>query len=67
MKKRKGLEGTVEVEHKGKRHVGRFTVKGRLVTLNYGARSMTTQVGGSPAKTIARVMLRELVAEDREP
>lgn len=44
----------------GKEIVGRYIVERKVVTVTsaYGQRS--TQLGGSPAETIARMLLREL-------
>ena len=59
-----GDEVSIEIE--GRTYTGRYVVSGqgsgRTVTVStplYG--SKTTQVGGSPPETIARMLLRELI------
>ena len=34
-----------------------------MVTVSYGDYEKTTQVGGSPAESIAKIMLREILNE----
>ena len=40
---------------------GRYRVEDGLLTVTYRGRSETTQLGGSPAEVLARIMLREMV------
>ena len=58
-------EREIELEIDGKRHTGWWSVAGkaRLVTVGYGGRSKTTHAGGHTPEQMARVLLRELVAE----
>ena len=55
----------VEVELGGETYAGSYIVSGhgsrRLVTVSWGWYSKTTQVGGSPPRSIARMLLYELV------
>jgi hypothetical protein len=59
----KPLEIAVRVG--GKLHLGAYTVGDEIVTVSYKGKSMATQVGGSPAETIAAMLLKELVREGR--
>jgi hypothetical protein len=52
---------SVSVEIDGKTHAGSYTVSGKVITVSYGGRTKTTQIGGTPQATIARQLLRELV------
>jgi hypothetical protein len=68
MTKRKDYEGTVEIEHEGKKYKGRYVIEKSLVTVFYGAsRKQSTQIGGGSAESLARLMLREFVQADPEP
>ncbi len=40
---------------------GRYRVEDGLLTVTYRGRSETTQLSGSPAEVLARIMLREMV------
>lgn len=54
-------EASVEVD--GKQYTSGYFVKGKVITVEgiYGVKS--TQLGGSPAETLARMLLRELVGK----
>ncbi|MGI4941663.1 MAG: hypothetical protein ACRYHQ_14065 [Janthinobacterium lividum] len=43
---------------------GRYRVEDGLLTVTYRGRSETTQLGGSPAEVLARIMLAEMVEKD---
>ena len=53
----------ITIEHNGKPYTGSYTVQSGIVTVDsmYGRKS--TQVGGSDAERIARLMLGELVIQ----
>jgi hypothetical protein len=53
----------VSVETNGTTHNGRYTVESGVVTVTYGFYHKATQVGESSSDRIARMLLRELVAE----
>ena len=53
----------IEIEDFGQQHRGTYTVNQGVVTVEYGGRTKSTQVGGSPPATLARVLLGELVVE----
>jgi hypothetical protein len=42
---------------------GTYEVQGDIVTVVYRGRKKSTQVGGSPPESIARLLLRELVQD----
>jgi hypothetical protein len=46
---------------------GRYAVENGLVTVECGLGSNTTQVGGSPPQTLARLMINEMVPNDQTP
>ncbi len=55
-------EGEVSVEHNGKTYTGTWrTEKGLVTVTSFELGSQTTQIGGSPPESIARIMLGELV------
>jgi hypothetical protein len=54
-------EYPVSVEHEGKTYTGSYSVAKGVVTVWYDLRSNTTQVGGSRADSVARMLLFELV------
>ncbi len=57
------VEG-VEIERDGVRHVGAYeTYAPGLICVSYRGRSKTTQIGGSPPATLAKLLLGELVRE----
>jgi hypothetical protein len=53
----------VTVTIDGVTHHGTYYVQGSLVYVHYGATKKETQVGGSPAESIAQLLLSELVRE----
>ncbi len=55
---------TVEVD--GKTYSGRVEISRDLVTVSTPYGSKTTQIGGSPAESIARIMLREFVQAEKQ-
>ncbi len=55
----------VSIEHKGRKITGTVTVSNRMVTVSTPLGSKTTQLGGSPAELLARLMLRELADEGK--
>lgn len=59
----------VEVEFGGKTFVGTYTIGGRppIVSVSSAYGSKSTQQGASPAESIARRLLHELVADFRRP
>ena len=61
------LEGTVEVQYRGKRYQGHWSVARRMLTVHYGMRDKITQLSGSPPDVLARILLRELLNETIEP
>ena len=46
----------------GKEFVGEYYTQRSMVYVRYGGRQKATQIGGSPASSIARLLLGELVA-----
>jgi hypothetical protein len=52
---------TVEID--GVTHEGTYYVQSSLVYVQYATGKKATQVGGSPAKSIAKLLLSELVRE----
>jgi hypothetical protein len=56
----------VEAEVDGKRYAGSYEVsRGGIVTVRTPYRRKSAQVGGSPPKVIAQMLLRELVRAER--
>jgi hypothetical protein len=50
----------------GVTYKGRYYTHGPMVYAYYGSVRKETQIGGSPAETIAKLLLSELVREDLE-
>jgi len=56
---------TATVMLDGITYTGTYYFKSSLVCVQYGAGSKATQLGGSTAESIARLLLSELVREER--
>ncbi len=54
---------SVTVTIDGVTHKGTYYVQGSVVHVQYHAGAKATQVGGSPAGSIAKLLLSELVRE----
>jgi hypothetical protein len=60
----KAARRTVRIDVDGTQHVGTYTTTSGVVAVTDDrGRSRTTQIGGSSAEHIARLLLHELVAE----
>ena len=59
--------GTVAIERKGKLYTGSYNIARRMITVAYGSRAKTTQLGGSAdaPEALARIMLSEIVEEKK--
>ncbi|MGI4940903.1 MAG: hypothetical protein ACRYHQ_10140 [Janthinobacterium lividum] len=57
------MSGTVTIEIPAVA-MGCYRVEDGLLTVTYRGRSETTQLGGSPAEVLARIMLAEMVEKD---
>jgi hypothetical protein len=57
---------TITAEHEGRQVQGLYALYGQMLTVSYGIRSKTTQLGELTAPTLARVLLSEL-AKDGKP
>ena len=57
------MSGTVTIEVPTVA-IGQYRVEDGLLTVTYRGRSETTQLGGSPAEVLARIMLREMVDKE---
>jgi hypothetical protein len=55
----------VSVEVAGTRHQGTYVIDGKTITVWFHGRSKTTQLGGSTPEVLARLILAELVRENR--
>ena len=55
-------ETPVMIEHKGKVHQGSYYVGRDTITVSYGTHQMVTSLGKMPPATLARMILREMVA-----
>jgi len=49
----------------GERYVGRYTVQRETITVHYGEKSTTTQLGNTPPHALARLLLAELIEPKR--
>lgn len=54
----------VRVQIDGKPYAGSYYVDRRTITVTYGIRKKTTQLGGSSPDGLARILLGELVRAD---
>ena len=61
--KRPPIQHEISVEFNGKTHSGKYSVDRGVITVHYMMRHMTTQLGGSPPESVARVLLIELLSE----
>ncbi|MGG2019002.1 hypothetical protein AB1J88_03060 [Pseudomonas sp. S8] len=57
------MRETLEVEFQGKTYKASYSVDKRMVTVWAATLSKSTQVGGSPPETIARIIAKELLME----
>ena len=55
----------VSVEVAATKHQGTYVIDGKTITVWFHGRSKSTQLGGSTPEVLARLMLAELVREDR--
>lgn len=55
----------VSVEVDGEKHTGSFYVNNGMIYVSYGFGSKSTQVRGMSASTLARVLLAEIVKEEK--
>jgi hypothetical protein len=55
----------VSVEIAGTTHQGTYVIDGKTITVWYHGRSKTTQLGSSTPEVLSRIILSELVREDR--
>ncbi|WP_133303089.1 hypothetical protein [Cupriavidus lacunae] len=58
--KRQPVAEAVSVEVDGKVIDGTYTVHSKVVTVDSSSGSGSTQLGGSPAPVVARILLREI-------
>jgi hypothetical protein len=58
-------EGTVTVERAGRTYSGTWRVERGLITVTTAHGQKTTQLGDSPAEVLARIMLGELVNDQK--
>jgi hypothetical protein len=56
---------TITAEHEGRQVQGLYALYGQMLTVSYGIRSKTTQLGELAAPTLARVLLSELAKEGK--
>ncbi len=55
-------DGRVTTEVDGQTYIGRYVISGKVVTVSMpGVGSKSTQIGGSPVESIARLLLRRIV------
>jgi hypothetical protein len=52
----------VVIEKDGERHTGSYTVERGVITVRYGFRSKTTQIGNTSVGALARLLLLELLS-----
>ena len=51
----------ISIEHAGKVHLGSFTIERGIVTVTYGSRRRSIQLGTTTAPVLAKIVLHELV------
>ena len=59
------VKGSVTIAFEGRIIAASYSVAAGMVTLHYHGGSKTAQLGGSPAHSLARIMLRELAQEGK--
>jgi hypothetical protein len=55
----------IDIERDGVRYQGRYSVQSGVVTVHFGWSSQATQIGESSAERIAKILLGELVIEQK--
>lgn len=51
----------VAIERNGKTHTGHYEVTRGVITVTFGFKTKTTQVGGTPVEVLAKMLLSEMV------
>lgn len=51
----------ITVDRNGKEYSGYYYVEGKTIVVSANLRNMKTQLGSSPAPTLARILLREMI------
>ena len=57
---------SVTVEREGKKYQGSYLVERGMIAVQYGSRQQVTQRGDTTPKSLALIMLGELITEDPE-
>lgn len=60
-KKRPAQRHEIFLEHNGKKYQAHYYVENNVVTVQSAYGSTSTQVGGSTAEVVARILLREIL------
>lgn len=55
----------IEMQYNGNTYSAEYTIEGGMITVSGNGGSKTTQVGGTPEDTLARMLLRELINEGK--
>jgi hypothetical protein len=58
-------ETRISIDHKNKVYQATYFVEKGMVTVSYGTLKAVTQLGRMPPATLAKMMLRELVANPK--
>jgi hypothetical protein len=59
-------ETRISIEHKNKVYQARYFVEKGMVTVSYGTHKSVTRLGPMPPAMLAKMMLRELVANPKK-
>jgi len=51
----------ITVQHNSKEYSGYYQVEGGVITVSANWRTNSTQLGSTPAPTLARMLLREMI------
>ena len=55
------ISGSVEIKRGDEVHTGWYDVESGMITVTYRLAEKTTQLGGSPPETLARLLLSEMI------
>ena len=66
MTKNQSAPVQIYFEHNGKQCSGFYRVEGKVVSVQYRGLTKKTQIGNSPPETLARMMIAEMIREEKQ-
>lgn len=62
---RKTIKDVVIVEKNGTKYMATYVVERKVITVSAAKGSKSTQLGGLPPEHLARILLQELISENK--